>query len=338
MRFLIALFTVFSFTQVSAQGIEFFDGTWEEAIAEAKKQEKILFVDAYAAWCGPCKRMAKTVFTQKPVGDFYNANFINVKLDYEKREADVFRKDFQVSAFPTLFFIDYDGKTSVLTEVGGQQAATLIGMGKKALAKIDRSGDFEEKYAKGDRDPELIHGYVKALNQAKKPSLKVANDYLKSQDNLNSEQNLRIIYEATTEADSKIFDWLVEYRKDIEKLYSYEDVNKKIESACFRTVGKAIEYQLDMLHEEAVTKMKTHVPEKSAKFNSQADMLYYQGTGNVPSYLKACKTYAKKHIKKDGTKLEKLAGQMKNSFPLDAAVQKEAAKLGKKAEKLKKKA
>ena len=60
-----------------AEGMEFFHGTWEEALAEAKKQEKIIFVDAYAVWCGPCKRMAKNVFTQDRVGEFYNKNFIN---------------------------------------------------------------------------------------------------------------------------------------------------------------------------------------------------------------------------------------------------------------------
>jgi thiol:disulfide interchange protein len=65
-------------------GIRFMDATWEQVMAEAKKQEKLIFVDAYTTWCGPCKVMAQNVFTQKEVGDFYNRYFVNYKLDMEK--------------------------------------------------------------------------------------------------------------------------------------------------------------------------------------------------------------------------------------------------------------
>lgn len=39
-------------------------------MAKAKTEDKLLFVDAFAKWCGPCKSMAKNVFTQQKVGDF----------------------------------------------------------------------------------------------------------------------------------------------------------------------------------------------------------------------------------------------------------------------------
>ena len=73
---LIGLFGLMSLSIGAQDGIEFFKGTWEEALAEAKAQDKIIFMDAYAVWCGPCKRMAATVFTDKKVGKFYNENFI----------------------------------------------------------------------------------------------------------------------------------------------------------------------------------------------------------------------------------------------------------------------
>ncbi|MEZ4982775.1 MAG: thioredoxin family protein [Saprospiraceae bacterium] len=90
--------------------MDFFHGTWEEALEEATKQEKVIFVDTYASWCGPCKRMAATVFPNAKAGEFFNKHFINVKLDYEKEEAATFRKKYPVQAFPTLYFIDYDGE------------------------------------------------------------------------------------------------------------------------------------------------------------------------------------------------------------------------------------
>lgn len=320
---------------VKADGIEFFHGTWEEALAEATKQEKLLFVDAYAQWCGPCKRMAKTVFPQKEVGEFYNKNFINVKLDYEKKEADGFRKNYPVAAFPTLYYIDFNGEV-IHAQKGAQKADGLIQVGKMALAKVDRSGDYAELYEKGERDPKLIYNYIKALNQAGKPSLKVANDYLNNVEDITAEQNLKIIYMSATEADSKIFDRLIEHRSKINKIYSTEEVDDKIEKACFKTIGKAVEYQVEMLRDEAVDKMKTHCPDRAKKFATQADILYYQGTGKVTDYVSACKMLAKKYIKKDAEKLTALATAMKNAFPLDKNVLKEAEKIAKKANKLKK--
>ncbi len=320
---------------LKADGIEFFDGTWEEALAEATKQEKLLFVDAYAQWCGPCKRMAKDVFPQKEVGEFYNKNFINVKLDYEKKEADGFRKNYPVAAFPTLYYIDFNGDV-IHAQKGAQRADGLIKVGKMALAKVDRSGDYAELYEKGERDPKLIYNYIKALNQAGKPSLKVANDYLSKVEDITAEQNLKIIYMSATEADSKIFDRLIEHRSKINKIYSVEEVDDKIEKACFKTIGKAVEYQVEMLRDEAIGKMKTHCPDRAKKFATQADILYYQGTGKVTDYISACKVLAKKYIKKDAEKLTALASAMKSAFPLDKEVLKQAEKIAKKAEKLNK--
>ena len=54
-----------------------FDSTYSLA-------NELIFMDAYAIWCDPCKKMAKNVFKQKKVGQFFNQNFINVKMDMEK--------------------------------------------------------------------------------------------------------------------------------------------------------------------------------------------------------------------------------------------------------------
>ena len=69
---------------VLAQGISFQKGNWKEILAMAKKEKKLVFIDNYTSWCGPCKKMVKEVFPMQAVGDFYNANFVCYKLDWEK--------------------------------------------------------------------------------------------------------------------------------------------------------------------------------------------------------------------------------------------------------------
>ena len=164
MRFLILSFCIAILSSsVNAQGIDFFHGSWDEALEKAKVEEKIIFVDAYAQWCGPCKRMAKTTFMDDSVGKFFNANFINIKMDMEKGDGLKFRQKYPVSAFPTLFFLDPKGEV-VHKVKGAQQVEGILKLGKFALSKVDYSADYAKSYEEGNREPELVYNYVRALN------------------------------------------------------------------------------------------------------------------------------------------------------------------------------
>ncbi len=331
MRFTIILLFTLSYFQIQAQsGIDFFHGTWEEALEEAKAQDKLIFVDAYAVWCGPCKRMAKNVFTDKKVGEFYNKNFINMKIDMEKKMGRAFGRTYPVAAFPTLMYIDHKGEL-VHKVKGAQQVDGFLKLGEFALTKIDNSKDFEVAYEKGDRSPELVYNYVKALNKAGKPSLKVANEYIREQKDLTTDQNLKFLLEATTDADSRIFDLMIENKSAIEKLTSKEEVKNKIEKACYRSAEKAVEYQNVELHKDALKKMKKYVPKKAAQFAVQADMKFCLACGDGKKYLKACEKYAKKEAKNDPEKLNELALAVSQNFPEDASALKKAEKYAKKA-------
>lgn len=315
----------------NAEGIEFFQGTFEEALDKAKLEGKIVFVDAYTTWCGPCKRMSKNVFPTKEVGDFYNANFISLKLDMEKTPGIRFMQTYPVKAFPTFYFIDWNGEV-VMTTRGAKPVDQFITLGKQALKKIDRTADYEKAYLDGDRDPELVYNYIKALNQAGKPSLKVANDYLDSQKNLLTEANLKIILEATTEADSRIFNLLIENKEAISQLTSKNEVNQKIASACDKTAIKALEFQLSELHQEAVTKARKHLPEDEAiAFAIEKNLQYYIATNDVKSYLKSSKDYVKKIAKSDANLLHKHAKELFTNFKENAKAMKEAEKLSKRS-------
>ena len=325
----IALFT-FSIIQINAQGIEFFHGTLEEALEKAKLEEKVIFVDAFAVWCGPCKRMAKNVFTQQKVGDFFNKNFINMKLDMERGEGLKFRQKYPVSAFPTLFFLDAKGDV-VHKQKGAQQVDGLLALAKMVLGKVDYSKGYAEEYEKGNRDPKLVFNYVKALNKSGKPSIKISNEYLNSQKDLTTEQNLRFILEAAAEADSRIFDLLIKHRKKITALVGEQAVNNKIEKACTRTAQKAVEFEVEDLLTEAKAKMKKHYSAHAKSFALNQDLKFYLATSDVKNYLKCCADYVKKEVKDDANKLDALAIEIQQHFPKDEKAMKHAEKLAKMA-------
>jgi len=331
MKYLIILITSTFLTTLSfAQGIDFFHGTWEEALEQAKAEDKIIFVDAYTTWCGPCKKMSKSVFTQKEVGDYFNQHFVALKLDMEKEQGRKFGRSYPVSAYPTFYFIDGNGET-VLTTKGAMGAEKFIALGTSAVSKVDYSADFAKEYEKGNRDPELVFNYVKALNKSGKSSLKVANDYIKTQKDLTTPENIKFLIEATTQADSRIFGLLVKNKAQAIAATDEATVNGVIEKACKKTAQKAIEFNSEDLQKEAKTKMKQHLPGKAEVFANTSDMEFYKAAGDANNYLKSCMCYAKKTVKSDASQLNLLASDINKNFSDDTKAMKQAEKMAKKA-------
>jgi len=331
MRFTILILLAFLLNSTSfAQGIEFFHGDLEEALVKAEEEGKLIFVDCYTTWCGPCKRMAKTAFKDDAVGEFYNDNFINLKIDMEKNEGLKFQRKYPVAAFPTLYYLDHKGEV-VHKVKGAQQAEQLIKLGTFAGGKVDYSADYAKLYEEGDRDPELVYNYVKALNKSGKSSLKISNDYINSQKDMNTDFNLRFILEAASEADSRIFKMLIKNRTKIATLESEQAVNDKIEKACKLTAAKAIEYESADLKNEAIEKMKKNYPANAASFASQANLDFYKAMGDSKNYLKCCNNYAKKEIWNDAKKLHAIAKDIQKTFATNSDAMKTAEKIAKQA-------
>lgn len=90
---------------------------WERVLEEARLRDKLIFVDCYTKWCGPCKTMDKYVFPTKQIGEFMNSRFICAKLDMETPEGKELNKLFQVNSYPTFLIITPEGK--VLDRFGG---------------------------------------------------------------------------------------------------------------------------------------------------------------------------------------------------------------------------
>jgi thioredoxin 1 len=110
-------------------GIKFTEGNWAAILKKAKAEKKVIFLDAYTTWCGPCKLLQKNVFTKPEVGALFNQKFINVKVDMESGEGPKLAQKYPLEGYPTLFFIDGDGKI-VKQVIGYQNPETLVKIGK----------------------------------------------------------------------------------------------------------------------------------------------------------------------------------------------------------------
>ena len=66
-----------------------------------------------------------------------------------------FATAFPVSAYPTLMFIDGDGKLSV-KQTGALDVDGLLTFGRKALSKANKWPELEQQYTEGKREPEFL--------------------------------------------------------------------------------------------------------------------------------------------------------------------------------------
>ena len=123
---LCVLFTLPSFAQTG--GVAWEHGTFAEALNKAKankKGPKLVFMDCYTTWCGPCKYMANNVFPTKEAGDYFNKNFVNIKIDMEKGEGKDIAKKYGVVAYPTFLILNFDG-SEIGRILGSNELNTFI--------------------------------------------------------------------------------------------------------------------------------------------------------------------------------------------------------------------
>lgn len=116
------------------QGIQFIEADWNKALQEAKKQHKLIFLDAYASWCGPCKLLKKNTFPDKEAGELFNKNFINVAVNMEKGDGPALAALYSVDAYPTLIITDADGNIVTYTK-GYISPKQLIDFGNYGLSQ-----------------------------------------------------------------------------------------------------------------------------------------------------------------------------------------------------------
>jgi thioredoxin-related protein len=86
---------------------------WVKSVAaaqtEAKKGEKVIFVDLFANWCGWCHKMEREVF---PTEAFQNAtkDMVLLRVNTEDRgEGSKLARDFGVTKLPTFLMLSHDG-------------------------------------------------------------------------------------------------------------------------------------------------------------------------------------------------------------------------------------
>jgi len=281
MKRLLIVFSLFALLvgSVDAQ-TEFRKLTHDEGLAAAKAEGKLLFIDFYTQWCGPCKSMAKNVFPQKEVGDFFNEKFVCLQLDAENpAEGKNYTQQYEVVAYPTFVIVDPAQNNKVIYNHAGGNSdpQAFVEQIRMAITPDLSAENLSKRYNQGERDAQLISAYasykLEEANKTRQMSMrqqlvddaqKMVNEYWNSLQT--DEQRL---------AEENIFCYSLQYIKD--------------------TNDPKLNFAADHI-DSFGPNGKSYVSQQLGYFNSNLVLYYLSGQYPVTANnIQSLKTYVKKY-------------------------------------------
>lgn len=207
-----------------AQGVAFEHFSWAETLAKAKKENKLVFMDAFTTWCGPCKMLNKQTFPDSSAGVFFNQYFVNLKMDMEKGEGMDLARKYGVEVYPTLLFFNADGVV-IHRAAGFYPPAEFLALGKIAIDSTRNLSALETRYRNGNRDRTTLLQLLEARTAAYDPNAgALADEYLKQESDLNTPENKQVILRHSGDPFSIGFKFLVQNKTAFEPQVTQEEV------------------------------------------------------------------------------------------------------------------
>ena len=219
------------------------DLSWQGVLQKAKIENKYIFVDCYASWCGPCKLMDKDVYPIDSIGTLMNDHFISVKVqcdssvnDNENIRSwysvahDIVDK-YRIRAYPTFLFLSPEGEI-VHKGMGYQTPADFVGLVKAALDPNKQYYSLLKKYLAGEKnyvlEPYLADAALKLGDTA--VSTAIAKEYMRNYlDNLNDQafftkENFDFFARNYTLLSSKdrVFGWYYHHGALVDSMMRYK--------------------------------------------------------------------------------------------------------------------
>lgn len=215
--------------------------SWTAIKEKAKKENKFIFVDCYATWCGPCKQMGKEIYPLKTVGDYFNEHFVSVKVQMDstakdnegvkKWRIDAHKLDevYNINAYPTFLFFSPDGQIVHRISAGMNDAAFLQ-LGKDAIFPEKQNYTLLDRFRKGKRDTakmKELAEFAKSIGEEKLAG-KIAKAYIGNvkEQNLLTIENIKFVWQYADDLRhvQKLINQLMEQLKD-DELFKRENLD-----------------------------------------------------------------------------------------------------------------
>lgn len=250
---------------------------FQTILDQAKSENKLVFMDCYTTWCGPCKWLSKEVFADNELGNVYNAQFVNFKSDMEKGEGLDIAKKYDINAYPTLLWLNGDGE--VVFQVSGAMEKTyFMKFAEDVKNEENTLPNLISKYEAGNREPAFLEKLASTANLASVPNAPLYSyEYLKSIPQ--SEwlpKNMNYIYNASNSFDSEVTQFVIAHKAEITDPNFVEYV---LGNCANTALKKAIENKSEAELEALTKNILKYSPEKT-EYVTEMQLYFYKATGN----------------------------------------------------------
>jgi thioredoxin-related protein len=151
------------------KGVHFeHDLSWAQIKAKANSEQKYIFVDCFATWCGPCKYMRTIIFPQQTTGNFFNDRFVSVEVQMDTAakdndevkawyaDAHTLKTLYSVQAYPTYLIFTPEGRL-VHRVIGGRESAwAFINIVREAFDTTKQYYTQLRQFDEGRRDSAFL--------------------------------------------------------------------------------------------------------------------------------------------------------------------------------------
>ncbi|MFY1047657.1 thioredoxin family protein [Chryseobacterium sp. GP-SGM7] len=311
------------------EGIKFDQSSFKDLLARAKKEKKLVFIDAYAVWCGPCKMMDKNVFTQKSVGDYFNKNFVSSRIDMEKGEGREIAQKFSVRSYPTFLFLNGDGEL-ISQNYGYMEPGLFLSMVQDVNAVNSKEGSSKERFAKGEKDPEFLINIMKLNSSsdyefAKKASERYFENKKKGEEITKDEVGLLLYFLKSSEDPN--YKTFVAQKTEIIKFLPEETYNEfNNQMVLGKVVQESIDEKNKKINDAYFLKIAEPLVGKEAAITklNQTKLAYYEQNANFPEYEKAALDYYKNPDSFEPNELLKAAWIFSDNIKTQSSLKKAA--------------
>lgn len=286
---------MFSVSFFAQEGIKFENDTFQNILSKAKKENKLVFLDAFASWCGPCKLLERNVFPQKEVGEFYNKNFINSRFDMEKGEGRDIARKYGINSYPSFLFLNGNGEV-VFKGKGYMEAHQFLSMGKEVLDPENKIEKRIEKFHAGEKDPEFLIKLMKDISGNDFAfAQKVSERYFQVKENEElTKEDAGILLYFTKSSDDENFKIFQKKKSELLKFIPENVLNDFEKQLRLTTIiKKAVDYTHEKIDNNyLMTEATKVIGEKDAKIlSSRLRKDFYFSSKNYLEYEKACLDY-----------------------------------------------
>jgi thiol-disulfide isomerase/thioredoxin len=280
----------------------------ENAKAASKAENKPIYIHGYTDGCSYCKYMIDSVYTDKDVAEFYNANFISLKLNMEK-EGKALNDALKIHNYPCMIFYDTNGEI-MHRAAGRKYKLPFLELGKDALNPQKQMRSFQKKYSAGTASPGEVQLYFRMQETSGMDAQAMINDYLMKQpDSLfSSSNNWRILNDIFRSPTLPVMNRFLDAKKEFEVKYTSDSVNSKIISLYNSHLMRYVQ-QLDSVgyereKQKILSNKKIDISEKVCAW---ADLNKYKMKSDWASYKIAGKAFVEKYAMDDYRRLNDVA-------------------------------